>query len=1037
MFSKTVVGLILVISLLAGAFLPLQHPVVSASRRTSLTREYSIQNVASHCGLATQRTTISNLGLETQVSTSADPLTISISPLSVTMQEHQVVQFAANVSGGTPPYTYLWYIDDGEVGNSNSSVLYFGPSSVGMHSVRAEVTDFEGASAVSQWAQAIVELAQLTLAVSISPISATITVGDSVWYTATLTDTQEPYIYTYHWYSNDTLQQSTAYYYWSYQPAEPGVHFIYVNVTDTLGYSAVSEIAQLVVLRKPLAVTITPAYVSLIAYDTVTFDSKVTGGFPPYTYQWYLNNETIPSGFMPSWTFNPTMLGTYYVSVNVTDSLNTSVNSVARAYVSTQHYFSVPNPDEITEATIEGGSIATVDPAASYDTASSELIMNMYDTLVSFDSERMDRYLPSLALVVPNATNGLIVHHDPPIVSAHTGLKFYYTYYFQIRTGVSWQNSSYGTVTPADVEYTFERGMVLEAGDNPQWMFYEPLLNGATMTYIDGRDINLTDPVEQTWVGWAIDEAVESNSTHVWFNLAFPGAYAPFMQILTQPWSSILCKQWCLDLGRASNWNGDWGVDHTAYLAYHFPAVAPLDDPEPAVMGSGPFILAHLDQTHHYWDAYRFDEYWRGWPLDWPIYGNSGPGGYINHLTVTWAYDWNARSAMFLKGEIDFCAVPRQYIGQMLGQPGVRCTYPLPSLACDAYSFQFNIPSTSPYGPILPPGTFNESGVPTDFFGNTAWGVHVRKAFASIVDYDLYIQSVFLGEAVHPATAIIPALPYYDPTVKGYSYNLSRAVEELKQVPGLWDTGFSLKILYNMGSRTPVMPELIVNGINSLNPKFHVQAVGLDWASYLAASSARQLPVFAVGWLADYPDAHDFAYPYYYTSGNFAARAHYSNATMDALIDEGIRTPDGSERAAIYSQIQQLAIDDCPNIVTASAVGRHFERNWVCGWYYNPAYPGVYAANVWKWYYVPQALNETAIPPTSDCLPFDSNYDGKVNMYDIGAVAASFGAIMVRQCSSRWNFRCDLNDDRKINMQDIGMVARYFGKTAIAWIPPH
>jgi ABC-type transport system substrate-binding protein len=52
---------------------------------------------------------------------------------------------------------------------------------------------------------------------------------------------------------------------------------------------------------------------------------------------------------------------------------------------------------EIIEATIEGGSIATVDPAAAYDTASGAILLNSYDTLVFFDGEHLDKYLPQLA----------------------------------------------------------------------------------------------------------------------------------------------------------------------------------------------------------------------------------------------------------------------------------------------------------------------------------------------------------------------------------------------------------------------------------------------------------------------------------------------------------------------------------------------------------------------------------------------------------------------------------------------------------------
>jgi peptide/nickel transport system substrate-binding protein len=689
---------------------------------------------------------------------------------------------------------------------------------------------------------------------------------------------------------------------------------------------------------------------------------------------------------------------------------------------------------EIVEATIEGGSIASVDPAAIYDTASAAILLQTHDTLICFDGEHMDRYLPSLA------TEWTIKENTPPIVSTHTGLTFYFTYYFKIRTGVPWQNSPFGSVTPEDVEYTFERGMVLEPGDNPQWMFYEPLLNGATMTYIDGHDVdpegNLT---ERAWVGWAIDEAVESNSTHVWFNLAFNGAYAPFLQILTQQWSSIICKAWANNLDRPTNWNGTWGADHTAYYAYHFPAVPPLDDPTPAVMGSGPFKLAHLDQTLYYWDVDRFTGYWRGWPFDWPTFGNSRPGGYVDHYVVTWGYDWNARSTMFLNGDIDICAVPRYWISQVQGQPGIRCTSRLPSLRLDTMCFQFNINSSNPYFPIFTPGTFDESGIPSDFFGNPSWGIHVRKAFAWAFDYENYLSIYYLGEGTHPPTVVLPVLPHYDPSIQGYSINLSKVAEELHQVPGLWDTGFTFEFLSNVGAN--YRPIWIVGNqtsqaINSLNPKFHVTVAELDWSSYLAASMNKQLAVFPGGWLADYPDPYDFVYPNYYSQGTFGYKQGYNSSTMDTLCKLGISQSNYKERDATYAQIQQLAIDDCPSIPLGSPVGRHFERTWVCGWYYNPTYPVTYAANLWKWYYTPHAQQDS-IPAnsTGNLLPYDVNYDGKTNMVDIGTAAACFGAAYGPPINPRWAYRCDFNNDRKIDMKDIGGVAKNFGKTSLIWAP--
>ena len=86
-------------------------------------------------------------------------------------------------------------------------------------------------------------------------------------------------------------------------------------------------------------------------------------------------------------------------------------------------------------------------------------------------------------------------------------------------------------------------------------------------------------------------------------------------------------------------------------------------------------------------------------------------------------------------------------------------------------------------------------------------------------------------------------------------------------------------------------------------------------------------------------------------------------------------------------------IDDCPSTALDTVLGRHFERSWVCGWYYNAIYPGIYAGNLWKWYYTPHAQLDAVTNATANLLPYDVNYDGKTNMVDIGTTAASFGAI--------------------------------------------
>jgi hypothetical protein len=156
---------------------------------------------------------------------------------------------------------------------------------------------------------------------------------------------------------------------------------------------------------------------------------------------------------------------------------------------------------------------------------------------------------------------------------------------------------------------------------------------------------------------------------------------------------------------------------------------------------------------------------------------------------------------------------------------------------------------------------------------------------------------------------------------------------------------------------------------------------------------------------------------------------------MDALIEQGIAIPDGPARAAIYGVVQQRAIDVCPSVGLYSAIGRHYEKSWINGWYYNPMYSGNYVANVWKWYYTPHAQLDVVTNTTANLLPYDVNYDGKTNMFDIGTAAASFGAIYGPPMSTKWVYRCDFNNDRKVDMKDIGEVAKNFGKTSATWTP--
>jgi len=74
------------------------------------------------------------------------------------------------------------------------------------------------------------------------------------------------------------------------------------------------------------------------------FNSSVSGGTWPYSYQWYLNDNPISGANSSSWTFTSTSTGSYTVYVKITDSIGIQTTSnIADVTVRSTHDVAVTN----------------------------------------------------------------------------------------------------------------------------------------------------------------------------------------------------------------------------------------------------------------------------------------------------------------------------------------------------------------------------------------------------------------------------------------------------------------------------------------------------------------------------------------------------------------------------------------------------------------------------------------------------------------------------------------------------------------------
>jgi peptide/nickel transport system substrate-binding protein len=162
----------------------------------------------------------------------------------------------------------------------------------------------------------------------------------------------------------------------------------------------------------------------------------------------------------------------------------------------------------------------------------------------------------------------------------------------------------------------------------------------------------------------------------------------------------------------------------------------------------------------------------------------------------------------------------------------------------------------------------------------------------------------------------------------------------------VWDTGFYVQYIYNIGNdQRKSAGDLLAANLKQVNPKFKMAVLGEPFAVELADQASSRLPLFMLGWLEDYHDPQDWVVPYLASGGTYSGFQSFPKdlqTQLDQLINQGVTEADPAARAKVYGQLQNLAYQNYLDIYVDQPQGRHYEQEWVQGWYYNPAYSDQY-----------------------------------------------------------------------------------------------
>jgi peptide/nickel transport system substrate-binding protein len=297
--------------------------------------------------------------------------------------------------------------------------------------------------------------------------------------------------------------------------------------------------------------------------------------------------------------------------------------------------------------------------------------------------------------------------------------------------------------------------------------------------------------------------------------------------------------------------------------------------------------------------------------------------------------EWGTRRLMLQLGDVDCAVVPSGQIQEVKDMPGILVYEGEPTLLNQAFFFQFDIDPTST---LIGSGQLDGDGIPTDFFSD----IDVRKGFAYAFDWDTYIEDAMTGYAEQRSSPIVEGIPYYKPDWPSYGLNLVRAEEHLRAAwnGSLWENGFEMTLVHASGDIAgEIACEILQDNLFQINPLFKINIRLMAWPTMIDEMNFGRLPMYVNGWTADYPDPHNFVFPYMHSKGTFAQAQRYSNDVADDLIEEAISSNSHSERQTLYDQLAESYYDEAPSIMICQILGVHFFRDWIQGYVYNPIRP--------------------------------------------------------------------------------------------------
>ena len=204
--------------------------------------------------------------------------------------------------------------------------------------------------------------------------------------------------------------------------------------------------------------------------------------------------------------------------------------------------------------------------------------------------------------------------------------------------------------------------------------------------------------------------------------------------------------------------------------------------------------------------------------------------------------------------------------------------------------------------------------------------VLVRKAISHGISREEI--ALILNGGLAPLESWIP------PEIFGHDKNIGlkfdpKMANQLLDEAGYQDRNLfpTLQLSYNTNANHKMIAENIQSQLKK-NLKINIELDNQEWKTYLQRLSLKQVQIFRLGWLADYPDPDNFMN----LMSSFSENNHtnWKHKEFDNLILEALPLPNGEKRKSLYGRAQKILLEkEAPVLPLFSGISHKLVSNRV------------------------------------------------------------------------------------------------------------